>query len=1036
LVSVLFGELSGQVGLPRLDPEDLRELVGRTIAELISEVELLGGTVTSVSGAGVAALFGAPLSHEDDPERAVRAGYRILSTVGGSRNLSLRVGIETGQAVVGAIGKAARLDYGAVGQVVGTAAALQSVAKPGSVLVGPATRAAVETIFDWGATEDVPAFPETKPITASYLDRPKARPSAQAGRRRLAGSAPLVGREAELEVLKDALREASAGKGGVVLVAGEPGLGKTRLVWECRKLFMAWVGGASGRLPLWLEGRAASYSSSRPYGLYQQLLAAWVGVATEEGEELARPALERAMKALFGGKSHEEDLHLIAQVMGLGPGAGLARLSPEELQRATFKAMRAIVSRLVAHGPTVLVLEDLHWADPTSLRLTEELSSLTKQGPLLLVMTRRPEPDPGVTALEVALSADPDLRVHKLELSPLAAEAERDLVRALLGEEAPEEVVETVSKGAEGNPLFLEERLSSLLETLALVKDKAGWHLERAAPDELPEALERLVRSRVDRLDPALHDALVAASVLGTEFSLSALAIVAGTNGELARAVAELCTGGLLTELRKLPEPAYRFRHALIQESTYKGLLREQRRRLHARAAWGLEEASAGRAEEVAGVLGHHYAVAGETERAAHYLELAGDHAASAFANDEAIASYRYSLAVVSPDNLARDGAGRAQPGIGTVAKAVVGLRVKLGEVLLRTGRHAEARDAVQEALRLVNGHDRLQAARLQALLGRVEIADHRHDAAMAAFDAADELLGEHPEDQDQATVDLWLEVQLDGRAYVHYWRDEPDQGAAALAAARPVVEARGTPARRQTFHMNFALQRMRENRYRVDDEVVDNMRAAVSAAREGGHEHDIAFTLFGLGFSLLWRGDLAEAQERMEASLAIVERIGDLVLRARCLCYLNVAALRRHDIEAVRVLAPLAMAAGDAASYPEYVAAAKATQAWVTWQGGPPADVVTLAAEALELWGTTVVSYSWYWLCLWPLIAVRLASGQVAQALEASRQLLVPPQQRLPDELESMVQSAIAAWDNTEQDLAGQRLGEALELAQQLRYA
>jgi hypothetical protein len=137
-----------------------------------------------------------------------------------------------------------------------------------------------------------------------------------------------------------------------------------------------------------------------------------------------------------------------------------------------------------------------------------------------------------------------------------------------------------------------------------------------------------------------------------------------------------------------------------------------------------------------------------------------------------------------------------------------------------------------------------------------------------------------------------------------------------------------------------------------------------------------------------------------------------------------------------VRVLAPLAMAAGDAASYPEYVAAAKATQAWVAWQSGPPADVVTLAAEALELWETNVVSYSWYWLCLWPLIAVRLARGQLAEALEAGRQLLVPPQQRLPDELESMVQSAIAAWDNTERDLAGQRLGEALVLAQRLRYA
>jgi tetratricopeptide (TPR) repeat protein len=333
-----------------------------------------------------------------------------------------------------------------------------------------------------------------------------------------------------------------------------------------------------------------------------------------------------------------------------------------------------------------------------------------------------------------------------------------------------------------------------------------------------------------------------------------------------------------------------------------------------------------------------------------------------------------------------------------------------------------------------VNGHDRLQAARLQALLGRVEIADHRHDAAMAAFDAVEELLGEHPEDQDQATVDLWLEVQLDGRAYVHYWRNEPEKGAAVVAAVRPVVEARGTPARKQAFHSNFAMQRMRETRYRIDDEILANCRAALAAAQET--ENDNAGLLFLLGFCLLWYGDLVEAEEALEASLTIVERTGDVVLRARCLCYLNVTALRRHDVEVVHSLSLQAMEAAQAASYPEYVAAAKATQAWVAWQGGRPEDVVTLAAEALKLWETTVVSYSWYWLCLWPLIAVRLANGQVAEALEASRQLLVPPQQRLPDELESMVQNAIGAWDIHERDLAGQRLGEALELAQRLRYA
>lgn len=616
LVSVLFAELSGPAGFQRLDPEDLREVVGEAVAELISVVELLGGTVTSVSGAGLAALFGAPLSHEDDPERAVRAGYLISTTTRVSEPVSVRVGIETGQAVVGPVGKGAWTDYGAVGEVVGLAAALQSVAKRGSVLVGPATRAAVEPLFEWGPTEEVVTSAGAKPVVACYVERPRARAVGQAGRRRLAGSAPLVGRRPEVALMREALREATTGRGSVLVMVAEAGLGKTRLVYEGRRLFMAWVGSASGRLPLWLEGHAASYASSTPYGLYQQLLAAWVGVAPEEGEEVARPALERAMRAIFAGETGKDQVGLLAQLMGLGPGRpgpSLAGLGPEQLQRATFEAVRAVVFRLVAHGPTVLVLEDLHWSDPTSLRLTEELSSLAKEGPLLLVLTRRPEPDAGVSALETALAGDEALRLRKLELGLLAPGAERDLARALLGEATPDQIVEVVSQGVEGNPLFLEERFSSLLETRALVRDEAGWHLDEGVPGELPEALERLVRSRVDRLAPDPHAALVAASVLGGEFGLKALRAVVDPDGDLVPAVSELCSAGLLAELPTVPEATYRFRHALIREATYKSLLREQRRSLHARAAWGLEEASEGRLEEVAAVLGHHYAMAGET---------------------------------------------------------------------------------------------------------------------------------------------------------------------------------------------------------------------------------------------------------------------------------------------------------------------------------------------------------------------------------------------------------------------------------------
>ena len=527
LVSVLFAELSGPVGVGVMpDPEDVRQVLGAALAGVIAEVEGLGGTVTSVSGAGLAALFGAPEAHEDDPERAVRAGSRILSAIGAGGlpprpgAFSARVGIETGPAVVGPIG--AGSGYGALGEVVGAAAAVQSAARAGSVLVGPVTRAATEETFDWGATENVAPTPGAEPLVASYLERPRARSPGYRGRARLAGRAFLVGRQAELDVLDEALREATSGRGSVTFVVGEPGLGKTRLVQECRKRFMAWVGAGTGRLPLWLEGRCASYASSTPYGLYQQLLSGWAGAAPEEGEQVVRPALERAMKAIFGGEV--DYAGLLAHMMGLrgGPDAArLARLSPEGLQRATFAAFRAVVARLAEKGPTVLVLEDLHWADPISVRLTEELAALAGDGPLLLLATRRPDPDPGVSGLESSLEADARCPMLKIELSPLPEEAERALARSLIGPGASQAVVEAACTGVEGNPLFLEERLSSLVETGALLRDESTWRLRGSSGTEVPAVLERLIRARVDRLGPRPREVIISASVIGREFGLS-----------------------------------------------------------------------------------------------------------------------------------------------------------------------------------------------------------------------------------------------------------------------------------------------------------------------------------------------------------------------------------------------------------------------------------------------------------------------------------------------------------------------------------
>ena len=1017
LVSVLFAELSVPYG-GGIGPEELKELLSGALASLLNQVEAFGGTVTSVSGAGMEAVFGAPVSHEDDPERAVRAAYRMQPDRGGSSGgMTVHTGVETGPAVVGPTATG----YAAVGEVAGTAAFLASVAMDASVLVGPVTRAAVEAVFEWGPDEEL-ARRASKPIVASYLERPKARPGAPG--RHLAWAAPLVGRAPELSVLDDALRGAVSGTGGVVFVVGEPGLGKTRLVSECRKRFMAWVGAGSGRLPLWLEGRGASYASSVPYGLYQQLLSAWIGVSPEEGEEMARPALERAMRAVLGQPS--ELLPLVAHMMGfvdVQDVSGVARTSPEALQRATFGAVREVISRLVAWGPTVLVLEDLHWADPTSLRLTEELAPLARDGPLLVLITRRPEPDPGVSALEASLCSDCRLRSQKLELSPFPSGDEVSLARSLLGEGATKDVVEAVRASTDGNPLFMEERLSSLLESGALVKDQDGWHLDRGVASQLPEALERLIRSRVDRLGLAARETVVAASVLGAEFSLPELGAVSPVEGGLPEALSELCSGGLLTEVPQQARPVYRFRHALIREATYGGIVKAERRRLHARAAWALEESSADRLEEVAATLGHHYAAAGETERALHFLQVAGDRAASVFANEEAVSSYRTALAVIGQGDLDAK----------LMAKAALKLRAKLAEVLWHSTHHEAAWEVLHEAVGEADPDDGLQAARLYNLLGRVELGEGRVEAALAAFYKGEELLGEDPEEQGQDAVDLWLELLLQGRAQVYYNLDQPDRIAALLAEVRPQVEARGGPKQKQAFYTALIYWQLTERRYHVDEEVLASARAALAAAERGCGEYEIGWRLYDVGFCLLLHGDLAEAEENLTAALGISKRIGDADMQVLCLCYLKLTALRRHDLEAVASLAPQAIEGTDAASC-EYAGVAKASLAWLAWKAGRVPEVEALAEEALAFMRTTVW-HPFHWVCLWPLIAVRLAGGQIAEAIDASQQLLVPPQMRLPDELESAVETAGAAWDKGDRQLARAKLIQALELAEQLGY-
>ncbi|MGH2452307.1 MAG: ABC transporter substrate-binding protein [bacterium] len=652
LVTVLAGDLVGSTPLgERLDPEEVKVIVGETVARFIRIVEEYGGTVKDVAGDGLMALFGAPVSHEDDAERAVRAGLEMIqeterqgrevAQAWGVEGLAVRVGIHTGEVVLGPAESSGRASaIGAFGDTLNTAARLQAVAAPNTVLVGESTRRLVPSLFEWGERGEFTLKGKRNAIVASA-----ARAILAAGRRPRVEEGAVtrfVGREKELGRCRALLDAFRAGSGGVLFITGEPGIGKSRLSIELRARFQQEEFGRDG--PVWLEGRCVSYGESLPYWPYRDLVREWLGVPVTEPEMRARVALRRQLRRWFGERG--DGLYpYLGTMLGVNLESDalsrLAALSPEALQYRTFEVFRHLVERLAEHVPLVVAIEDLHWADPTSLQLAENLLPLTESSAVLFLFTQRLERDhPSWKFKETATREFPH-RIQEIGLEPLSGAAERELLTSLIGPGAlSPEIEERVLSQSEGNPFYLEEMVRSLMDADALVREGQRWTLQPNANVHLPPTVEKTILARIDRLGPPHRDVLSVASVLGRRFALPHLEGVLGGNGRLAAALHELQRLDLIREGRRWPRPEYRFKHSLIQEAAYRTILTPQRRSIHRQAAEWLEREYAGHAEEVTGLLAHHWLHAADEEKAIAYLTRAGDKARLEYALDEAIGYY------------------------------------------------------------------------------------------------------------------------------------------------------------------------------------------------------------------------------------------------------------------------------------------------------------------------------------------------------------------------------------------------------------
>ncbi len=648
-VTILFTDIVGSTSLAeRLDPEEWREIVSgahRRVGEAVYRYE---GTIAQLLGDGVLAFFGAPITHEDDPIRAVRAGLDIQSAIsdyarelkGYVEGFQLRVGIHTGTVVVGSVGDDMHMEYLAIGDAVNLAARLQSEAKPGHVLISDATAKRVKAGFDLDALGEIRVKGKAGTVQVFDVLERKAIPSSGRGIEGLVS--PLVGRDPELATLKSALRELMDGHGQIVAVLGEAGIGKTRLVEEARS-------DPSFASLRWLEGRSLSYGSTLSFWAITQLLNNDLGLSDGDPEVKAKAVLRKRVSTLFADRApalvpYLE--HLLGVRLDEESMQRVAQLDGETLKREVLWAMSEYLKRLSQEQPTVLMFEDVHWADPSTLEALERLFALADRSPLFVLLLGRLDPDHGSWRLKLTAETDYAHRYTEIGLKPLSPEDSNELVSRLLQvADLPESIRRLILERSEGNPLYLEEVIRSLIEQGAIAHEEGTWRAtSEISGVEIPETLQGVLLARIDRLQDDVRRTLQMASVIGKSFLYRLLEAIAEAERQLDEHMSQLQRADLVREKTRRPELEYIFKHSLTQQAAYNSLLIERRREFHRKVGEALETLFAGRQQEFYGLLAHHFDAAGDQAKAIDYLIQAGDKSRLEDACQEAMDYYRRAI--------------------------------------------------------------------------------------------------------------------------------------------------------------------------------------------------------------------------------------------------------------------------------------------------------------------------------------------------------------------------------------------------------
>ena len=642
-LTVMFCDLVGSTALStKFDPEDLRALFGAYHLAVREAVATFDGFVAKYMGDGVLVYFGYPRAHEDDPERAIRAGLRAIDAVGQldtSAKLQARVGIATGFVVVGdLIGEGSAQEQAVVGETPNLAARLQALATPGHLVIATSTRQQIGELFDLEdlGPQQLAGFADPQPAWMVL------RESIGVSRFEALHSEtlPLVGRGEEVEVLLRRWENAKRGEGRVVLISGEPGIGKSRL-----------TAALSEQIETELHARwrffcSPHHQDSALYPFIAHLEHAAGFVRDDDPEERLRK-----LRAFAVATQNEDDIALEAELLSLPTRSEALNFSPQLKREKLFESLLKQLEFEARRRPVLMVFEDVHWIDPTSREMLDLAVDRVRRLPVLLTITYRPE-----------FQAPWSGRSHvtSLVLNRLDEANGETLVQNLAGHVGlVSEIVMKIVEHADGVPLFLEELTKAVLESAKEGSTTTMPSGKSSDAFSVPATLHASLVARLDRLAPASKEVAQIGAVLGREFSYSLIKPVAQREETtLQAALAQLSDAGLLFCRGTAPHASYLFKHALVQDAAYSTLLRVKRQELHGRVAAVLEHDFADQVERQPELLAHHLSAAGDTDRAVDQWLKAGQHAAARSAHMEAIRHLERGLSTLAtlPESATRDG--------------------------------------------------------------------------------------------------------------------------------------------------------------------------------------------------------------------------------------------------------------------------------------------------------------------------------------------------------------------------------------------